>query len=99
MRLVPPKGETTGEPFHLALRVERFFFFGPGRIPVRKPLARVMSTQKELAEKLSRDVELPRSTKIYVEGKQEGVRVPFREISQHQTRNFNGTVEENAPLR
>ncbi len=58
-----------------------------------------MSTQKEFAEKLSRDVELPRSTKIYVEGKEKGVRVPFREISQHPTRNFDGTVEENAPMR
>ena len=42
---------------------------------------------------------LPNSRRIYVEGKQPGVRVPFREIEQNQTRNFNGSLEENPPVR
>ncbi|MDQ2921258.1 MAG: phosphomethylpyrimidine synthase ThiC [Acidobacteriota bacterium] len=42
---------------------------------------------------------LPNSRRIYVEGKQPGVRVPFREIDQNPTRNFNGSLEENPPLR
>jgi len=42
---------------------------------------------------------LPNSRRIYIDGKQPGVRVPFREIKQNQTRNFNGTLEENLPVR
>ncbi|MEK6283104.1 MAG: phosphomethylpyrimidine synthase ThiC [Acidobacteriota bacterium] len=45
------------------------------------------------------DTQLPNSRRIYVEGKQPGVRVPFREIVQSQTRNFNGALEDNAPVR
>ena len=44
-------------------------------------------------------IQLPNSKRIYVEGQQPGVRVPFREISQAQTRTFNGTLEENPPVR
>lgn len=44
-------------------------------------------------------VELPNSRRVYFTGKQAGVRVPFREISQNVTRNFNGTVEENPAVR
>jgi phosphomethylpyrimidine synthase len=58
-----------------------------------------MSTLKETAEKKSAEVKLPNSGKVYVEGNREGVRVPFREISQHATRNFDGTVEENSAVR
>src|SRR5688572_25168067 len=43
--------------------------------------------------------QLPNSKRIYVEGQQPGVRVPFREVSQAQTRTFNGTLEENPPVR
>ncbi|HLN97269.1 MAG TPA: phosphomethylpyrimidine synthase ThiC [Pyrinomonadaceae bacterium] len=43
--------------------------------------------------------QLPNSKRIYVEGKQPGVRVPFREISQNVTRNFDNSIEENAPVR
>jgi phosphomethylpyrimidine synthase len=43
--------------------------------------------------------QLPNSRRIYVEGKRPGVRVPFREIEQNQTRNFNGSLEENPPVR
>ncbi|HEY5884592.1 MAG TPA: phosphomethylpyrimidine synthase ThiC [Pyrinomonadaceae bacterium] len=42
---------------------------------------------------------LPNSKRIYVDGQLPGVRVPFREISQAQTRTFNGTLEENPPVR
>jgi phosphomethylpyrimidine synthase len=47
----------------------------------------------------SNEAQLPNSRRIYVEGKQPGVRVPFREIEQNQTRNFNGSLEENPPVR
>jgi phosphomethylpyrimidine synthase len=42
---------------------------------------------------------LPNSKRIYLEGSQPGVRVPFREISQNVTRNFDNTLEENSPVR
>ena len=42
---------------------------------------------------------LPNSRRVYIEGKQPGVRVPFREISQNKTRNFDNTLEDNAPVR
>ncbi|HEX8847709.1 MAG TPA: phosphomethylpyrimidine synthase ThiC [Pyrinomonadaceae bacterium] len=50
-------------------------------------------------EKQSREVRLPNSRKIYVEGRQGGVRVPFREITQNLTKTFDGRVEENPPVR
>src|SRR5687767_11314317 len=43
--------------------------------------------------------QLPNSKRIYIQGQQAGVNVPFREISQAQTRNFNGALEENPPVR
>ncbi len=42
---------------------------------------------------------LPNSRRVYINGSQPGVRVPFREIDQTPTRNFNGTLEENIPVR
>ena len=45
------------------------------------------------------ETQLPNSRRIYVEGKQPGVRVPFREIDQNPTRNFKGELEENPPVR
>jgi phosphomethylpyrimidine synthase len=50
-------------------------------------------------ETANNDKPLPNSRRIYVAGKQPGVRVPFREIEQNQTRNFNGSLEENPPVR
>jgi phosphomethylpyrimidine synthase len=50
-------------------------------------------------EKLSDEVALPNSRKVYVEGQQENVRVPFREITQNVTKNFDGQLEENPPVR
>ena len=45
------------------------------------------------------DSTLPNSRRIYVEGQQSGVRVPFREIDQNPTRNFKNELEENPPVR
>jgi phosphomethylpyrimidine synthase len=42
---------------------------------------------------------LPNSRRIYVNGAQPAVRVPFREVAQNQTRNFKGELEENPPVR
>ncbi|HLR06377.1 MAG TPA: hypothetical protein VK117_11215, partial [Pyrinomonadaceae bacterium] len=42
---------------------------------------------------------LPNSRRIYIDGQQPRVRVPFREIDQNPTRNFDNTLEENPPLR
>src|SRR5713226_4051622 len=42
---------------------------------------------------------LPNSRRIYIEGLQNGVRVPFREIDQSPTRNFDNSLEENPPVR
>jgi phosphomethylpyrimidine synthase len=45
------------------------------------------------------DRPLPNSRRIYIDGEQSGVRVPFREISQNPTRSFTNTLEENPPVR
>ena len=58
-----------------------------------------MSTTPETIEKRSDEVHLPNSEKIYVDGEHAGVRVPFREISLNPTRNFDGAMEENEPVR
>src|SRR6266481_5205493 len=58
-----------------------------------------MSKLTTQPEKLSDEVKLPNSEKVYVHGSQEGVRVPFREIRQNVTRNFDGTIEENPRIR
>src|SRR6185503_2819262 len=42
---------------------------------------------------------LPNSRRVYIDGELPGVRVPFREISQSQTRNFDGTMVANPPVR
>jgi phosphomethylpyrimidine synthase len=42
---------------------------------------------------------LPNSRRIYIEGQQAGVRVPFREIDQNPTRNFKNELEDNPPVR
>src|SRR5438045_7482266 len=42
---------------------------------------------------------LPNSRRIYIDGQQPGVRVPFREIDQNPTRNFRNELEENPPVR
>jgi phosphomethylpyrimidine synthase len=45
------------------------------------------------------DKPLPNSRRIYVAGAQPGVRVPFREIAQNQTRNFDGSLADNPAVR
>ncbi|MGI8733395.1 MAG: phosphomethylpyrimidine synthase ThiC [Pyrinomonadaceae bacterium] len=45
------------------------------------------------------DTQLPNSRRIYIEGKQPGVHVPFREIAQNPTRDFKGALEDNPPVR
>jgi phosphomethylpyrimidine synthase len=42
---------------------------------------------------------LPNSRRVYVNGQHPGVRVPFREISQNQTRNFDNTLADNPAVR
>jgi phosphomethylpyrimidine synthase len=48
---------------------------------------------------VNNDKPLPNSRRIYIDGEQPGVRVPFREISQNPTRSFNNSLEENPPVR
>jgi phosphomethylpyrimidine synthase len=64
-------------------------------------MEKIMSATIKPAETESNNNEkqLPNSQRIYVEGKQPGVRVPFREIAQNQTRNFDGSLEDNPAVR
>jgi len=62
--------------------------------------------KEELKEKTSDEVKLPASQKIYVETNGSGVnqnkhnlRVPFREIALSPSKDFDGKLEENAPVR
>ena len=59
--------------------------------------AAIKSTGPE--NQISNEKPLPNSRRIYVGGKQFGVHVPFREIEQSRTRNFDNTLEENSPVR
>jgi phosphomethylpyrimidine synthase len=43
--------------------------------------------------------QLPNSQRVYVAGSEPGINVPFREISQHVTKTFNGQTEVNDPVR
>src|SRR5690349_15183871 len=42
---------------------------------------------------------LPNSRRVYVDGKLPGVRVPFREITQSPSREMDGTLAPNPPVR
>ena len=55
--------------------------------------------EKELANKEKVDTQFPNSRRIYIKGERLGVRVPFREIDLSPTRNFDGNLEENPPVR
>ncbi|MBC7930785.1 MAG: phosphomethylpyrimidine synthase ThiC, partial [Rubrivivax sp.] len=57
-----------------------------------------MSDTNGKSERRSDEVRLPNSRRVYVEGV-EGGRVPFREISLSPTRQPDGRVEENVPVR
>ncbi len=65
-----------------------------------------MSENKELTEKTSDEVKLPASRKIYVETNgntinqsKHNLKVPFREIALSASKNFDGVLEENPPVR
>jgi phosphomethylpyrimidine synthase len=47
----------------------------------------------------SLETQLPNSQRVYVAGSQPGVSVPFREVSQHVTKSFDGRIEVNDPVR
>jgi len=47
----------------------------------------------------SLETQLPNSQRVYIAGPQPDIRVPFREISQHVTKSFNGQIEVNDPVR
>jgi phosphomethylpyrimidine synthase len=70
-----------------------------GQIGLAGKFWKVMSTRSESIEKRSDEVQLPNSQKVYVDGQRAGVRVPFREITQHVTKNFDETLEANPPVR
>ena len=57
--------------------------------------AGIKPTQSDTSESSS----LPNSRRVYVNGKLPGVRVPFREIAQNPSRNFDGTLAANPPVR
>src|SRR5882672_11498943 len=57
-----------------------------------------MSTAVKIEKEIT-ETQLPNSLRIYVSGQQPGVRVPFREIDQNPTRNFDNSLEENPPVR
>ncbi len=50
-------------------------------------------------QKSSLESQLPNSQRIYVAGSRPNIRVPFREISQHVTKSFDGQIEVNDPVR
>ncbi|HEY3038201.1 MAG TPA: phosphomethylpyrimidine synthase ThiC [Pyrinomonadaceae bacterium] len=59
----------------------------------------IKPTEIEATPVNNEEPQLPNSRRIYIDGEQPGVRVPFREISQNPTRSFNNTLEENPPVR
>ncbi|MGB8510801.1 MAG: phosphomethylpyrimidine synthase ThiC [Pyrinomonadaceae bacterium] len=58
-----------------------------------------MSANQETSEPRSDEVRLPNSRKIFVEGRETGVRVPFREIELQPTRQPDGRLEVNEAVR
>jgi phosphomethylpyrimidine synthase len=59
-----------------------------------------MIASKDSLEPKSSDYVMPNSRRVYVEGElHPGVRVPFREISQANTKTLNGAIEPNEPIR
>jgi phosphomethylpyrimidine synthase len=63
-------------------------------------------TMSEAKEKTSDEVTLPSSRKIYVETNgntvnhsKQNLRIPFREIALSPSKDFDGTLEENPPVR
>jgi phosphomethylpyrimidine synthase len=82
--------------------VERFFCYVPQTWFVGHLGENIMSAaiKPEIENTpVNSDQPLPNSRRIYVDGEQAGVRVPFREISQNQTRNFDNSLADNEPVR
>src|SRR3954465_13421016 len=52
-----------------------------------------------IKEMKTAESQLPNSRRIYIDGQQPGVRVPFREIDQNPTRDFKNELEENPAVR
>src|SRR5262249_29689976 len=61
--------------------------------------AMMKSEPRAVATGSNEDKSLPNSRRIYVTGRQPGVRVPFREVDQNPTRNFKNELEENPAVR
>src|SRR5437016_11146433 len=61
--------------------------------------AAVKSVPAAVATGSATETQLPNSRRIYIDGQQRDVRVPFREIDQNPTRNFKDELEENPPVR
>ncbi len=68
----------------------------PGWLSAKSRTA--MIAPKDALEPHSSD-QLPNSTRVYVEGAQPGVKVPFREIALNPTRSMDGTLVPNEPVR
>src|SRR6266404_2342814 len=61
-----------------------------------------VATGSNIQPEIERQIEetqLPNSRRIYIDGQQTGVHVPFREIDQSPTRSFDNKLEENPPVR
>src|SRR6476620_1452342 len=66
----------------------------------------VLSGENEASEKTSDEVKLPNSRKIYVEtnggtvnNNKHNLKVPFREIALAPSKDLDGTLEQNPPVR
>ena len=96
MRLVPPKGGACeAVPF---FKWDGLSFFQAAKSVRPVESETTMSNENGNGERRSDEVRLPNSRRIYVEGSA-GARVPFREVSLSPTRQPNGSVEANEPVR
>ena len=69
-------------------------------LPSCFPNSYLMIASKDTLEPKSSDYVMPNSQRVYVEGEiHPEVRVPFREISLAPTKDFNGQLEPNEPVR
>ena len=57
-----------------------------------------MTKSNDSEERSNSTFQFPRSQRVYVEGSQPEIRVPFREVHLNITRGMNGSAEENAPV-
>ncbi len=58
-----------------------------------------IDTSQRLERRRSDEVQLPNSRRVYIEGTQAAVRVPFREVTLNPTRHPDGTLEEYPNMR